>query len=219
MGKTIGRGNECSDALASVRQGCPTGTSEEAASQQTEPPLHLGEPGAPSGRGDEAQAMTRVRKQGRPRFHRGQRAAFACAPQILRDAARLSHQTDQRFRWMRVPVIGDKEPGRLWIGLDALGTVGSNVGFGVCRSQARAEYVTSGRIQSGEQTQGGMPLVCEFQPLHMTGHHRQPGVQMLPCWAPCAARTGVASETSHTGHICSANAVGSSGGVSQDRVR
>jgi hypothetical protein len=101
---------------------------------------------------DEAQAMTRVRKKGRPRFHRCQMTAFAFDTQILLDAALLSHQTDQRFRLMRVQLIGDKEPDSLWIGLNGLGNVGSKVGFGACRSQARADYLTSGHIQIGDQT-------------------------------------------------------------------
>jgi len=134
-----------------------------------------------SGCVDEAQAMARVRKKRGSRFHRGQMTAFAFAPQFLLDAALLSHQTDQRFRLMRVELIGDKDPDSFWIGLDGLGNVGSKVGFGACWSQARADHLTSRHLQIGDQTHGAMPLVFEFEPLHMTGQHRQRGVETLQC--------------------------------------
>ena len=58
---------------------------------------------------------------------RGQMATFALDPEILLDATLRGYQAHQRFGLMGVELVGDKDPSRLWIGLDGLGEMGSEV--------------------------------------------------------------------------------------------
>ena len=179
MGETIVVGNECQDALAQVSHRGPTGASEQTANQDREPHLNLVEPRTMLGRVDHANAMGRVGEKGGPRLHRGQMATFALDPQLLLDATQLGYQANQRFGLMGVELIGDEDPARLWIRLDGLFDVGSEVGFGAGRSQAGHDNLPGGHLQIGDQAQGAMPLVLEFLPLDVTGQHRQAGVQPL----------------------------------------
>ena len=91
MGSAIVVGNKSLDTLAQLRDGDPTGASEQAANQDREPDLNLVQPGTVPGRVDQANAMGRVREKGGPRLHRGQMAAFAFNPQFLLDATQLGY--------------------------------------------------------------------------------------------------------------------------------
>ena len=77
MGKTIVIGNEGQDPLTQVSHGRPTGASEQAAHQDTEPNLNLVEPRTVFGCVDYANAMSGVGEKGGPCFHRGQMTTFA----------------------------------------------------------------------------------------------------------------------------------------------
>jgi hypothetical protein len=115
MGQTIEVGNECQDPLTQVRHRLPTRTSKQATNQNTEPDLNLVEPGTVPGRIEQANAVGWVREKGSPRLHRGQMTAFAFDAKILLDATHLGHQAGQRFGLMRVELIGNEDPARLWI--------------------------------------------------------------------------------------------------------
>jgi len=120
MGSAIVVGNKSLDTLAQLRDGDPTGASEQAANQEREPDLNLVQPGTVPGRVDQANAMGRVREKGGPRLHRGQMTAFALDAQLLLNATQLGHQTDQRFGLMRVELVGNEDPARLRIRLDGV---------------------------------------------------------------------------------------------------
>jgi len=74
---------------------------------------------------------------------------------------------------MRVELIGDEDPARLWICLDGPSDVSDEVGFGAGGSQAGRDELTSGHLQIGDQAESAMPLVFEFLSFDMTGQHRQ----------------------------------------------
>jgi len=150
MGSAIVVGNKSLDTLAQLRDGDPTGASEQAANQDREPDLNLVQPGTVPGRVDQANAMGRVREKGGPRLHRGQMTAFALDAQLLLNATQLGHQTDQRFGLMRVELVGNEDPARLRIRLDGRLDVGSEVGFGAGGSQAGCDDLSSGHIQIGD---------------------------------------------------------------------
>ena len=61
--------------------------------------------------------MGRIGEKGGTCLHRGQMAAFAFDAQLLLDAALCSHQAHQGLGLMSVELIGDEDPGGLWIGL------------------------------------------------------------------------------------------------------
>ncbi len=126
---------------------------------------------------DHANAMGRVGEKGGPCLHRGQVATFALDPQILLDATLRGDQAHQRFGLMGVELIGDKDPSRLWIALDGLGDMGSEVGFGAGGSNAGCYNLAAGDIQIGDQRLGTMALVFEFLTFNVTGLHGQGGVE------------------------------------------
>ncbi len=95
--------------------------------------------------------MTRIGEKGGARAHASQVAAFAFDAQIFLDATLLSHQTHQGLRLMGIELIGDKEPGGLWIGLDGLGDVGSEVRFGARGSDAGSHDLACGHLQIGDE--------------------------------------------------------------------
>ena len=102
---------------------------------------------------------------------------FALDTQILLDATLRGYQPHQRFGLMGVELVGDKDPPRLWIGLDGLGDVGREVGFGACGSNAGCHDLSGGYIQVGDQRLGAMALVFEFLTFDVTGLHGQRGVE------------------------------------------
>ncbi len=124
-----------------------------------------------SGRVDETDAMAGVGKKGGARAHGGEMTAFAFATQILLDGTLRRHQTHQRFGVMGVELIGDKDPGGVWIGLDGLGDVSGEVSFRARRSEAGSHDLSGGHVQVGDQTQGAMPVIFEFLSLDMAGLH------------------------------------------------
>ncbi len=109
--------------------------------------------------------------------HAGEMAAFAFDAQIFLDATLRRHQTDQGFGLVRVELIGDEDPGGLWIGLEGLPDVSSKVGFGTCRSHAGCHELPGGHVEVGHQTLCAMPLIFKFLALDMTGLDGQAGVQ------------------------------------------
>ncbi len=179
MGSAIVVGNKSQDALAQLRDGDPTGASEQAANQDREPDLNLVQPGAMPGRIDEANAMGRVREKGGPRLHRGQMTAFALDAEILLNATQLGHQADQRFGLMRVKLIGNEDPTRLRIHLDGLFDVSDEVGFCAGGSHAGSHDLAGGDIQIGDQTQRAMPFIFKFFSLDVTKLHGQRRVETL----------------------------------------
>jgi hypothetical protein len=76
---------------------------------------------------DEANAMARIGEKSGPRRHGGEMATFAFGTQILLDVTLRRHQG---LGLMRVELIGDEDPGGLWIGLDGLNDVSGKVGKG-----------------------------------------------------------------------------------------
>src|SRR6266699_613822 len=96
--------------------------------------------------------MARIGEKSGPRRHSGERAAFAFDAQILLDVTLRSHQTDQSLGLMRVELIGDEDPGGLWVGLDGLDDVSGKVGFGACRSNAGGHDLPAGHVKVGNQT-------------------------------------------------------------------
>ena len=87
--------------------------------------------------------MAGVGEKGGAGAHTGERAAFAFEAQVLLDVTLLGHQTDQRFGLMGVELIGKKDPGGLLIGLDGLGDMSGEVGFGACGANA-GDYSRTG---------------------------------------------------------------------------
>ncbi len=157
--------------------GKPTGASQQATDEDGEPDLNLVEPGAVSGSVDETDAMSGVAEKGGARAHASEMTAFAFDAQILLDATLLSHQTHQCFGLMGVELVGDKDPGGLWIGLDRLDDVGSEVGFGTRGSHAGSHDLSGGHIQGGNQTPGAVSVVFKFLSLYVTGLHGQRRVE------------------------------------------
>ena len=78
-------------------------------------------------------------------------ATFALDTQILLDTTLRGYQAHQRFRLMGVELVGDKDPRRLGIGLNGLGDVGCEVGFGAGGSNAGCHDLSGGDIQIGDQ--------------------------------------------------------------------
>src|SRR6266566_5448612 len=109
--------------------------------------------------------------------HAGEMAAFPFDAQILLDVTLRRHQTNQGFGLVRVKLIGDEDPGGLWIGLESLHDVSSKVGFGTCRSHAGGHDLPGGHVEVGNQTLCAMPLIFKFLALDMTGLDGQGGVE------------------------------------------
>ncbi len=109
--------------------------------------------------------------------HASEMTAFAFDAQILLDVTLYRHQTNQGFGLMRVELIGDEDPGGLWIDLEGLPDVSGKVGFGACRPYARCHDLPGGYVEVGNQTLRTMPLVFELLALDMTGLDGQGRVQ------------------------------------------
>ena len=73
---------------------------------------------------DKAKTVAGIREKGCTRCHRGEMSTFAFDAQILLDGAMLGDQRHQGLRLMGIELIGDKNPGGFWIGLDGLLDVG-----------------------------------------------------------------------------------------------
>ena len=179
MGRAIVVGNKSQDTLAQLRDGEPTGTSEQATNQDGEPDLNLVQPGTVPGCVDEANAMCRVREKSGSRLHRGQMAAFALDAEILLNATQLGYQADQRFGLMCVELVGYQDPARLWIHLDSLFDVSDEVGFRAGGSNTGSHDLAGGDIQIGDQTQRAMPFIFKFFSLDVTRLHGQGRVETL----------------------------------------
>jgi hypothetical protein len=80
---------------------------------------------------------------------------------------------------MRVELIGDEDPDRLWVCLDGPGDVSDEVGFGAGGSQAGRDDLTGRHIQIGDQAEGPMPFIFEFLSFDMTRQHRQGRMKSL----------------------------------------
>jgi hypothetical protein len=173
MRSAIVVGNEGQDALAQLLHGDPTGTCQQAAYQNAEPDLNLVEPGTVFGSVDKANAMAGVGEKGGTRAHAGEMTAFAFDAQVLLDATLRGHQTHQRLRLMNIKLISDKDPCGFWIGLDGLGDVSGEVGFGTRGSDTGSHDLPSGHIHIGDQTERAMPFIFKFLSLDMAGLHRQ----------------------------------------------
>src|SRR5258706_15916014 len=103
--------------------------------------------------------MALIGEKSGPRRHGGEMAAFAFDAQILLDVTACRHQAHQGLGLMSVELIGDEDPGSLWIGLDGLHDVSGKVGFGACRSNAGCYNLTAGHVEVGNQTLRAMALV------------------------------------------------------------
>ncbi len=123
--------------------------------------------------------MARVGEKSGTRLHRGEMTTFAFDAQIVLDATLLSYQAHQGLRLMGIEVIGDEEPSGLWISLEGLSDVGSEIGFRTCGSKAGRHDLSARHFQIGDQAEGTMPLVFEFLALHMTGQHGQGRMKTL----------------------------------------
>ena len=177
MRSAIVVGNKGQDALAQLLHGDPTGTCQQAAHQNAEPDFNLVEPGTMSGGRHEANTMARIGEKGGTGAHAGEMTAFAFDAQRLLDPTLRCHQAHQCFGLMGVELIGDKDPGGFWIGLDGLGDVSGKVGFGTRGSDAGSDDLPSGHIHIGDQTQRAMAFIFKFLSLDMAGLHRQRGVE------------------------------------------
>src|SRR5690242_6363704 len=111
--------------------------------------FNLVEPRTVFGSVDEANAMAGVGEKSSTRPHGGEVAAFAFDAQLLLDATLCSHQTHQGLRLMRVELIGDEDPGGLWVSLDGLGNVSGEVSFGAGGSKAGHDDSPSSHFQIG----------------------------------------------------------------------
>ncbi len=123
--------------------------------------------------------MARIGEKSSPRRHGGEMAAFAFGTQILLDVTLRRHQAHQGLGLMRVELIGDEDPGGLWIGLDGLHDVSGKVGKGRVSVRYWGHDLPGGHVEVGNQTLCAMPLVFEFLALDVTGLDGQGGVQML----------------------------------------
>ena len=127
----------------------------------------------------EANTMAGVGEKGGARAHGGEVAAFAFDAQVFLDATLCGHQAHQRLRLMGVELIGDKDPGGLWIGLDGPGDVRGKVGFGARGSNAGNNDLPGGHVKIGDQALRAMAAVFEFLALDVTGLHGQGWVEPL----------------------------------------
>ncbi len=117
--------------------------------------------------------MAGIRKKGGTGAHARQVTAFAFGPELLLDATVLSHQTHQALRLMGIELIGDKEPAGLWVGLDGLGDMGSEIGFGARGSDTGSNDLASRHLQIGDEALRAMTSVFEFLTFDVTGQQRQ----------------------------------------------
>ena len=119
----------------------------------------------------EANTMARIGEKRRACAHGGEMAAFAFDAQVFLDATLLSHQAHQRLGLVGIELIGDKEPGGLWIGLDGLGDVSGEVRFGARGSDAWGNDLTRGHVEIGDQTLRAMAAVFEFHAFYLAWSH------------------------------------------------
>ena len=118
---------------------------------------------------DEAKAMARIGKKSGSCRHGGEMTVFPFGAQILLDLTLHRQQADQGLGLMRVELIGDEDPGGLWIDLDSLDDVSGKGDFGACRSNAGGHDLPAGHLKVGNQPLRAMPLVCAFLALDVTG--------------------------------------------------
>jgi len=121
---------------------------------------------------DKANAMAGIGEKGGTGTHGRQVAAFAFDAEIILDAALLSHQTYQALRLMGIELIGDKDPDGLWVTLDRLSDMGSEVRFGACGTDAGSHNLAGGHFQVSDEALRAMSLIFEFLAFDMTGQHR-----------------------------------------------
>ena len=69
---------------------------------------------------DEANTMARIGEKSGSCRHGGEMTVFPFGAQILLDVTLHRQQADQGLGLMRVELIGDEDPGGLWIDLDGL---------------------------------------------------------------------------------------------------
>ena len=128
---------------------------------------------------DKANAMAGIGEEGGAGAHGSQVAAFAFDAEILLDATALCHQAHQAFRLMSIELIGDKEPRGLWVGLDGLGDMGDEVGFGARGSNTGSHDLAGSYLQVGDEALRTMSLLFEFLAFDVTRQEVQRWVESL----------------------------------------
>ena len=73
---------------------------------------------------------------------------------------------------MGIELIGDKDPDGLWVTLDRLSDMGSEVRFGACGTDAGSHNLAGGHVQVSDEALRAMSLIFEFLAFDMTGQQR-----------------------------------------------
>src|SRR4051812_43121023 len=122
---------------------------------------------------DKANTVAGIGEKGRTRCHRGEMSTFAFDAQFLLDAAVLGDQIHQRLRLMGVELIGDKNPGGFWLGLDSLFDVCGKIFFCALWSNRWSNDLTGGHLEIGNQALCAVSDIFELFALDMAWQHRQ----------------------------------------------
>lgn len=97
--------------------------------QDTEPALNLIEPGGVLWDVDKANPVSGVTQKGGTGVHRLQDVRFTFDSQVDVKVTASSNQAHQRSRFVGVELVNDKNPCRLWVGLNRVGNVVGEVIF------------------------------------------------------------------------------------------
>ncbi len=73
---------------------------------------------------------------------------------------------------MGIELIGDKDPDGLWVTLDRLSDMGSEVRFGACGIDAGSHNLAGGHFQVSDEALRAVSLLCKFLAFDMTRQHR-----------------------------------------------
>ena len=131
------------------------------------------------GRIHKADPVLGVFQERTSRRARFQDPTFTLDAKLVFNAAALGDELDQRRRVMGVELIGDDYPTRLRIGIQDRFDVSGEIGFGARWTDRRADELTGGHVEVGDQTQGAVAPIFELNALDPTRSNRLGLLQMF----------------------------------------
>lgn len=137
-----------------------------------------------SWRVDEPDPMFRVFEVPAPCLHRLQNPLLSLDPQVVIEAAPLSHETDQRFGFVRVQLVQNKDPTGLRIVVDGPRDVRDEVLLGPSRADGRQDGLPGRDHEVRYEAQGAMADVFELNSLSQIGPGGLRRMESFTCLDP-----------------------------------
>ena len=130
---------------------------------------------------DDADPVLRVFEERLARRHVREDAVLSLDPEIVVDAAPLRHQTDERFRLVRVELVEHEDPGAIRVAVNRPGDVGREVVLGSRGADAREDGLSCHHVEVRDEAQRAVALVFELDALGLARSRRLRRVNPFEC--------------------------------------